>query len=62
MSRKISYSFHLNPIQLDKLKALRGRTRIAVSELIRGAIDDMLAKEENIEDNNGSKEILGRSE
>ncbi|KKM61998.1 hypothetical protein LCGC14_1526080 [marine sediment metagenome] len=55
MSRKIPYSLHLNPGQIDKLKALRMRTRITVSELVRGAIDEMLAKE----DSNGQKEILG---
>ncbi|KKN25561.1 hypothetical protein LCGC14_0883450 [marine sediment metagenome] len=62
MSRKVPFSLYLTAEQHMQLKALQSVTRIPMSELIRGALDDMLAKEDNIEDNNGEKEILGRPE
>lgn len=44
MARKIPFQLYLAQEQHKRLKALSVFTRIPISELIRGAVDDLLLK------------------
>jgi hypothetical protein len=49
MARKVPFQLYLTQEQYEHLKVLTVYTRIPISELIRGAVDDMLLKSDSIE-------------
>lgn len=51
MRRKATFSAYMEPEQFERLRALSARLRVGMSELVRQAVDELLAKHERALEN-----------